>query len=53
MSDARQLLTAMMLASMMSGNEYSGQPIDFDLMDESEKPDVDIEPIIEEEGAEE
>ena len=35
------------------GNEYSGQPIDFDLMDESEKPDADIEPIIEAEGAEE
>ncbi len=50
MSDARQLLTAMMLASMMSLNEYSGQPIDFDLMDESEKPDADIEPIIEAEG---
>lgn len=54
MSDARQLLTAiMMLVSMMPGNEYSGQPVDFDLMDESEKPDADIEPIVEAEGAEE
>jgi len=54
MSDAgRMLVTMMMLGSMISGNEYSGQPIDFDLMDESEKPDADIEPIIEAEGAEE
>ena len=52
MSDARQLLTAMMLASMMSWNEYSGQPIDFDLMDDPEKPDTDSNQR-ETEGAEE
>ena len=56
MSDAgkiKMLVTMMMLGSMISGNEYSGQPVDFDLMDDPEKPDADIEPIIEEEGAEE
>ena len=42
MSDVgRVLVTAMILASMMSGNEYSGQPVDFDLMDDPEKPDKD------------
>ena len=42
MSDAgRMLVTMMMLGSMISGNEYSGQPVDFDLMDDPEKPDTD------------
>ena len=55
MSDAgKMLVTMMMLGSMIAGNEFKSQPVDFDLMDEEfEKPDADIEPIIEAEGAEE
>ena len=35
-------MTAMMLASMIAGNEFRSQPVDFDLMDEEfEKPDAD------------
>lgn len=55
MSDAgRMLVTMMMLGSMISisGNEYSGQPVDFDLMDDPEKPDTDSNQR-ETEGAEE
>lgn len=44
MSDAgKMLVTIMMLGSMIAGNEYSGQPVDFDLMDDPEKPDADSE----------
>ena len=53
MSDAgRMLVTMMMLGSMISLNEYSGQPVDFDLMDDPEKPDTDSNQR-ETEGAEE
>ena len=42
MSDAkRMLVTMMLLGSMISGNEYSDQPVDFDLMDDPEKPNTD------------
>lgn len=47
MSDAgKMLVTMMMLGSMIAGNEagneFIGQPVDFDLMDEEfEKPDAD------------
>lgn len=52
MSDAgKMLVTMMMLGSMIAGNEYSGQPVDFDLMDEEfEKPDADSKQSEEKEG---
>lgn len=55
MSDAgKMLVTMMMLGSMIAGNEFRSQPVDFDLMDEEfEKPDADIDPIAEAEGVEE
>lgn len=53
MSDAgRMLVTMMMLGSMISGNEYSGQSVDFDLMDDPEKPDTDSKQREEEEEEE-
>lgn len=43
MSDAgKMLVTMMMLGSMIAGNEFRSQPVDFDLMDDDlEKPDTD------------
>lgn len=53
MSDVgKMLVTMMMLGSMIAGNEFRSQPVDFDLMDDPEKPDTDSKQR-EAEGAEE